>query len=274
MEIEPGLRVVTAPNPGIMTGAGTNQYLLGERRLTLVDCALGAGPNLDSLRAELEPVKATIATILLTHIHPDHMGGAEEIAAVFGAELVMHESRRGFAGLEPDRVMGDGDEIPYEGGTLEVIHTPGHESGHCCFFERARGWLLTGDHVVGEGTVVIAPPDGDMALYIESLRRLRSVPAHLLLGGHGPLVHDPRAKIEEYIDHRLAREQQVLDCLHRGLTRISDIVRDIYRDVPRVLHGVAKQTVLAHLLKLEQEGRASHRGEEYAVIDLRGRGRD
>lgn len=262
MEVELGLRVVTAPNPGIMTGAGTNQYLVGERRVTLIDCALGAGPNLERLCADLDVSGAILERIILTHIHPDHIGGVEEVAAVFGAEIVLHESRRGFAGLDPDRVCRDGDEIPFDGGVLEVLHTPGHESGHCCFFERRRGWLFTGDHVVGAGTVVISPPDGDMAQYIESLRRLLALPARLLLGGHGPVIYDPRAKLEEYIDHRLARERQVLDGLRRGLTRIPDLVREIYRDVPPVLHVVAERTVLAHLLKLESEGRASRRGED------------
>ncbi|MGH7803833.1 MAG: MBL fold metallo-hydrolase, partial [Candidatus Binatia bacterium] len=147
----------------MMTGAGTNQYLLGERRLLLIDAALGSGANVDLLEAEIAETGGKVETILLTHIHPDHLGGALELREEFGARLGMHESRRGYAGIEPDFVLADGDEIPFAGGTLRVVHTPGHESGHCCFFEAARGWLFTGDHVVGEGTVVINPPDGNMA---------------------------------------------------------------------------------------------------------------
>jgi glyoxylase-like metal-dependent hydrolase (beta-lactamase superfamily II) len=257
--------VVTAPNPGMMTGDGTNQYLLGERRLLLIDAALGRGPNLDLLDAEIRGAGAEVATILLTHIHPDHLGGALELREHFGARLGMHESRRGYAGIEPDFVLADGDEIEFEGGRLVVVHTPGHESGHCCFHERGRGWLFTGDHVVGEGTVVINPPDGDMAAYLDSLDRLARIGARRLFGGHGPPIDDPGAKIDEYVRHRLEREQQVLAAVRDGAANPPAIVARIYRDVPSFLHPVAERSVLAHLLKLEAEGRVSRSGEDFAA---------
>lgn len=265
MEIEPGLRVVTAPNPGFMTADGTNQYLLGGRRLTLVDAALGHGPNVELLRAELDRAGATIEQIVLTHIHPDHLGGAEGLRRVFGARLGMHRSRAGYGGVEPDWTYDEGDEIRYDGGRLRVVHTPGHESGHCCFHEDERGWILTGDHVVGMGTVVIAPPDGDMTAYIDSLRRLLALPARLLLGGHGPVITDPAGKIQEYIDHRLAREAQVLGCVRGGTGEVPAIVAELYRDVPSFLHPVAEKSVLAHLLKLEREGHVMRAGERFAA---------
>lgn len=263
MLIEGGLRVVTAPNPGFMTVDGTNQYLLGETRLTLIDAALGVGPNLDRLRAELDAAGASIVQILLTHIHPDHLGGAMELRAELGARLGMHSSRQGYAGVEPDWTYEDGDEIGFEGGVLRVVHTPGHESGHCCFYEPSHRWLFTGDHVVGQGTVVIAPPDGDMSAYVASLERLLALPATLLLGGHGPVVHDPRAKIQEYIAHRRMREEQVLECVRAGRHTIPEIVAVLYRDVHPALHLVAEKSVHAHLLKLEQEGRARRSAREY-----------
>lgn len=265
MEIEPGLRVVTAPNPGFMTADGTNQYLLGDRRLTLVDAALGDGPNVELLRAELDAAGATIEQIVLTHIHPDHIGGALALRRAFGARLGMHASRAGYGGVDPDWTYGDGDQIGYDGGRLLVIHTPGHESGHCCFHEAERGWILTGDHVVGTGTVVIAPPDGDMKAYIDSLRRLLALPARLLMGGHGPVITDPAGKIQEYIDHRLAREAQVLGCVRRGAGAVAAIVAELYRDVPSLLHPVAEKSVLAHLLKLEREGQVTRAGEGFAA---------
>lgn len=256
MLIERDLRVVTAPNPGFMTGDGTNQYLLGETRVTLIDAALGIGPNLDTLRAELATAGAAVEQILLTHIHPDHLGGALELREQLGARLGMHVSRKGYDGIDPDWVYDDGNEIPFDGGTLQVVHTPGHESGHCCFHEPGRGWLFTGDHVVGQGTVVIAPPDGDMGDYIESLRRLLNLPARILMGGHGPVITDPHAKIQQYIDHRLMREEQVLNSLRVGVHGVPQIVARLYRDVHPALHVVAEKSVQAHLIKLEREGRA------------------
>jgi glyoxylase-like metal-dependent hydrolase (beta-lactamase superfamily II) len=258
--IEADLCVVTAPNPGFMTGEGTNQYLLGTKSLTLIDAALGSGPNLEALRAQLAAAGAAVEQILLTHIHPDHMGGALELRRAFGARLGMHASRSGYAGIEPDWVYDEGDEVPFEGGALRVVHTPGHESGHCCFHEPRRAWLFTGDHVVGQGTVVIAPPDGDMDQYLASLRRLLEFPARVLMGGHGPVIADPRGRIQEYIDHRLMREGQIVECLRSGRGKIPQIVALLYRDVHPALHAVAEKSVLAHLLKLEREGRARRVG--------------
>ena len=256
--------MVTAPNPGFMTVDGTNQYLLGETRLTLIDAALGVGPNLDRLRAELDAAGASIVADS-AHAHPPGSSRAvrSELRAEFGARLGMHSSRQGYAGVEPDWTYEDGDEIGFDGGVLRVVHTPGHESGHCCFYEPSHRWLFTGDHVVGQGTVVIAPPDGDMSAYVASLERLLALPATLLFGGHGPVVHDPRAKIQEYIAHRRMREEQVLECVRAGRHTIPEIVAVLYRDVHPALHLVAEKSVHAHLLKLLQEGRARRSAQEY-----------
>jgi len=259
------IRHFTAANPGYMTLDGTNQYLLGKDEITVIDVALSSKENIDGIMEQAEVMGGKkIEKILLTHIHKDHSGGVLALKKRSGAKLGICRLRSGYVG-EEDFTYGDGDEIPYDGGKLKVVHTPGHESGHCCFYEPEPQLLFTGDHILGRGTTVIPPPDGDMALYLRSLEKLLDLKIRSLLPGHGPAIHDPYGKIKEYIDHRLTREQEVLRLLKEGCNSIPSIAAKIYADVPAPLRSAGQLSVEAHLLKLIQEGRVSREGERYFV---------
>jgi len=250
MELAAGLRVVLAPNPGLMTGPGTNQYLLGERDAVQLDVAPLDAEN----RRRLADERIAVAQLVLTHIHPDHVGGARDL----DRPIAVHRSRAAFPlsgrPLAPATQLEDGDEIRWAGGRLVVVHTPGHESGHCCLYEPDRRWLFTGDTVLSTGTTIIAPPDGDMGAYLESLRRLRALDVAIIFPGHGPPVEDPRALLDEYLAHRLLRERQIVAVLGDGPAEIPALVARIYSDLHPGLVWAAGLTVRAHLTKLEREG--------------------
>jgi glyoxylase-like metal-dependent hydrolase (beta-lactamase superfamily II) len=261
-----GVRVVLAPNPGPMTGPGTNQYLVGDEPALLVDAAPLDVEN----RARLAAAGVRPRLLLLTHTHPDHVGGAFAVRETFGVPIAVH--RRHAAAtvdgrpLAPERLLDDGDEIPFPDGRLRVVHTPGHESGHCCFHEPDRGWLFTGDTILSTGTTVIAPPDGDMRAYLASLERLAGLRLTVIFPGHGPPVDRPYDKIAEYLAHRRMREAQIVDALGAGLERIDAIVPRLYADVPPILHGMAALTVRAHLTKLVADGVVQEKaGERFSL---------
>lgn len=252
MQLAPDIRVVLAPNPGFMTGRGTNQYVFGRERATVLDVA-----PYDAENARRFALAGGVAEILLTHIHPDHVGGVAALREATGAPVAVHRRRADYvhAGrpLAPARLLDDGDEIRHAGGRLRAVHTPGHESGHCCYYDPDRRWLFTGDLILGTGTVVIPPPDGDMIAYLASLRRLRTLDLVRILPGHGDPIERPYEKIEEYLAHRLGRERQIVEALAAGVETIPGIVAQLYAAVPAVLHGAAALTVLAHLQKLIAE---------------------
>jgi len=260
------IRWFTAANPGPMTLNGTNQYVLGRDATTVIDVALPSSGNIDGILEQVEAMGAKkVETILLTHIHRDHCGGALALKKRCGAKLGISRTRAGYLGGE-DFQYGEGDRLSYDGGELTVVHTPGHESGHCCFYETRQEVLFTGDHILGRGTAVIGPPDGDMAHYIQSLEKLLDFKIQLLLPGHGPHMDDPYGKIREYIEHRLMRERQVLGCLQDGRHTIDSMVKVIYQDLTPVLIPVAGRSVEAHLIKLVREKRVVQQGDEYFVL--------
>lgn len=259
------IRHFTAANPGYMTLDGTNQYLLGKNDITVIDVALSSRQNITGILEQAEAMGGKkIEKILLTHIHGDHSGGALELKKRSGAKLGVCVSRAGYLGGE-DFTYTDRDKIPYDGGELRVVHTPGHESGHCCFYESEQQILFTGDHILGRGTTVIPPPDGDMTLYLRSLEKLLDLKIGMLLPGHGPPIDDPYGKIKEYIQHRLIREREVLRLLKEGCDTLPSVAARIYADVPAPLRSAGQLSVEAHLIKLIREGRVVREGGRYFV---------
>src|ERR1051325_10030177 len=257
----------TANNPGIMTLQGTNQYIVGKDSAVVIDVALSADSNLDGIIEQAEAMGAKkIEKILLTHIHSDHCGGALALRKRCGAKLRIHRSRAGYLGGE-DFQYGDNDRVAFDGGELNVLHTPGHESGHCCFYESGDQILFSGANILGYGTAVVRPPDGNMTAYLKSLERLLEFNISLILPGHGPLVGKPEAKIREYIEHRIMREKQVIDALKKGRNTIGDITEAIYVDVSAPLLRVAEFSVQAHLEKLIDEGRVKREDSRYFLLD-------
>lgn len=239
----------------------TNSFLVGRREMGLVDAGLWDEEALEGLVRFIRSVPGgRLAWLLLTHWHPDHGVGADRIREETGCRIGIH-------GLERDRVLplavdftfGHGDRFEVDGETLEAIHTPGHSPGHTCFLLQPGGVLFTGDHILGLGTSIIVPPDGDMHLYMESLSRLLSYPVEVICPGHGPVVWEPAAKIREYIEHRKERERAVLEGVRKGLCRAEELVEKIYTDVPVSFHGMACFSVEAHLIKLCGEGKLRRR---------------
>ncbi|OGQ81187.1 MAG: hypothetical protein A3F90_03690 [Deltaproteobacteria bacterium RIFCSPLOWO2_12_FULL_60_19] len=263
------IRYFTAANPGYMTLEGTNQYLLGKDEITVIDVALSSRENIDGIIEQAEAMGGgKIEKILLTHIHSDHCGGALALKKRTGAKMGISRLRaNALSGI--DFTYADGDAIAYDGGELSVVHTPGHESGHCCFYEGKLKTLFTGDHILGRGTTVIPPPDGDMALYIHSLEKLLALELRRLLPGHGPTIGDPYGKIREYIEHRLMRERQVLKCLQDGCQTISEITAQIYTDTPPALMSMAEFSVEAHLVKLVGERKVKKKSDGYRLTGER-----
>ena len=249
--LSPMVRRVLAPNPGVMTGPGTNTYVVGIDEVAVID------PGIDDA-GHLEAIVGCggdrIRWILCTHTHPDHSPGAAALKARTGAEVLAFESRDG---LEVDTSIADGFRIEATEFRLKAVHTPGHASNHLCYLLEEERLLFSGDHIMQGSTVVIAPPDGDMAAYLESLARIRGLRLRSIAPGHGHLIDDPIAVIDEYVSHRLEREQQVVAALAAGDRTTAQIVARLYPDLIEELVPRAAQTVHAHLRKLASDGGAS-----------------
>jgi glyoxylase-like metal-dependent hydrolase (beta-lactamase superfamily II) len=252
--LSPLVRRILAPNPGVMTGPGTNTYLVGIDEVVVVD----PGPDDDAhLDAILGCGGDRIRWVVCTHTHPDHHPLTAKLAKATGAEVLAYEARDG---LVIDRELRDGDVIEATEFRLRAVHTPGHASNHLCYLVEEERLLFSGDHVMEGSTVVIAPPDGDMGAYLDSLERLRTMrpPLRAIAPAHGYLIEDPKAKLAEYVEHRLAREQQVVDVLAElGTATAQQLVERIYVDLVEELVPRARQSVHAHLRKLADDGRVT-----------------
>jgi len=257
-EIAPGVKRIVAPNPSMMTGPGTNTYLVGDNEIAVID----PGPAIaEHVKNIVEKSSGCLKWILVTHTHPDHSPAVASLAEASNAEVLgipapdgQHQDKT----FSPTRILSDGDVLETAEFRLEAVHTPGHASNHLCYRHASLNWLFTGDHVIDGSTVVIDPPDGNMKHYIESLQRCKDLNVAALVPGHGEVIEDPMRAIDWIIEHRLEREAKILAAVeaHPGLTT-HELVPHVYQDVDPKLYGWAERSLLAHVLKLEADGDAS-----------------
>ena len=217
-----------ATNPGPLTLGGTNTYVCGG---TVVDPGPEDEPHLDAIMAA-----GPVEIIVLTHRHPDHSAGAGRLSGMSGATVLAFG-----AGFEDGDLLAPG---------LLAVHTPGHAPDHVCFWHPQSRTLLSGDLIAGSGSIMVAPPDGDLTAYMASLELVRSLNPARILPGHGPEVTEAAAKIEEYIAHRREREERVVAALSAGATSVQEIAALAYRDVPSSMRPYAELAVRAHLARL------------------------
>jgi len=251
--ISPLVRRILAPNPSVMTGPGTNTYLVGVDQVAVIDPGPDTPEHLDDIAKAGD---GRIRWILVTHTHPDHSPGAAGLRERLSADVSVlgFDERDGFS---PDRDIRDGWVLEAGEFRLKALHTPGHASNHLCYLLEDEHLLFSGDHIMSGSTVVIGPPDGDMGAYLSSLRRLESMDIQTIAPGHGAIITDPMAKVEEYVTHRLAREETVAAALAAaGRATVDELVPAVYQDVSAALHPIARRSLWAHLRKLEDDGRA------------------
>lgn len=248
------VRRIVAPNPGPMTGSGTNTYVVGETDLAVID----PGPAIDShVDAILDCVGDRLRYVVCTHTHPDHSPGAAVIAARTGAALIgrtTEDDRHQDLTFQPPAQIEDDACVTGEDWTLRAIRTPGHVDNHVCYLLEEEGVVFAGDHIMNGSTVVIAPPGGNMAHYIASLKRLLDYDVQTVAPGHGDLILDCRAEVEKLVRHRLMREAKVARALAPAPQSLDTLVVSVYDDVDPAMHEWAKLSLLAHLIKLEGEG--------------------
>jgi glyoxylase-like metal-dependent hydrolase (beta-lactamase superfamily II) len=241
---------VLAPNPGPFTLEGTNTWVVGRDPAIVID----PGPEDEGHLQAVAREAGSVGAILVTHGHPDHAPGAPRLAEITGAGVRAFHAAGGGERLRDMQMVSLGE------ANLRVLHTPGHTADHLTFLAEGTGAMFTGDSVLGRGTAVIDPADGDLAQYLKSLRRMREARPRVIYPGHGPTVFDAVGKIREYEQHRAMRERQVLDALGTGPHSIDELVKEIYADTPAELHPAAALQLEALMTKLQRESRVARTG--------------
>ncbi len=274
LTVSPLVRRIVARNPGPMTYTGSGTYIIGHGTVAVID----PGPMID---AHVDAILAatsgeTISHIVITHTHRDHSPAAVPLKAATGAQLVGcsalvieddgPRSDEAFdRSYDPDQVLADGDSLSGPGWTLRAVHTPGHTSNHICYALAEEQALFTGDHVMGWSTTVVSPPDGDMADYLASLRKLLDRDDKIYYPTHGKPIDTPHRFVRALLAHRKLREVQILNSLKHGGQSVPAIVEQLYVTTPKILHGAAGRSVLAHLQDLEKRGLVQVTGKQYKL---------
>ncbi|HEY2033431.1 MAG TPA: MBL fold metallo-hydrolase [Rhizomicrobium sp.] len=277
VRVSPLISRVVADNPGPFTFKGTGVYIVGGEDVAVIDPGPDDGTHVDALKRALTGRRVT--HILVTHTHSDHSPAAKPLKEWSGAKTYAfgpHGSGKlddgvrveegGDMQFAPDIRVKDGEIIKGNGFTFECVFTPGHTSNHMCYALKEENALFTGDHVMGWSTTVVTPPDGDMAQYMASVRKLMARDDAILYPTHGAPVMDPKPFLAAYLEHRLVRERQILACIREGISTIPEMVARMYADVDKRLHPAASRSVLAHLIQLEGEGRVVNDGGRYRLV--------
>lgn len=269
-EVAPGVRRLVANNPSPFTFKGTNTYIVGQGEVAIIDPGPDDVSHLDAIMEALEGEKIT--HIILTHTHKDHSGCLQRLQSLSGAVSVGFPPVRQNRGTKsqspsegefvdtdflPDRCVEDGDVIEGAGWSLTAIHTPGHAPDHLCFDLKDQGVLFSGDHVMSWNTSVIAPPEGSMRDYLQSLEKLRGGDHEVYFPGHGGRVENPQRVVKAFLVHRSWREAAILESVKKGDHTISEIVKRVYKDLDSELYVAAAFSVLAHVEYLFERGRLS-----------------
>jgi glyoxylase-like metal-dependent hydrolase (beta-lactamase superfamily II) len=258
---------IHAANPGPMTGDGNWTWLIPGRVPTLIDAGTGEPAHLAALLDALGG--STLSQVLVTHAHTDHASGAPAIAARmpetrFRKMLWPERDAKWPVAYEP---LADGDSVAAGDDRLTVVHTPGHAPDHLCFWHEPTRTLFCGDLAV-KGTTVWIPAalQGDLAAYLESLRRVLALQPARLLPAHGPVIDDPEEVLRAYLEHRLERERQIVEALRRGDATADAITARVYQGLPPHLLPMARDGVVAHLIKLEREQRVRRDGDQWQFV--------
>ena len=254
----------TAPNPGPKTLDGTHTFVVGRQETYVVDPGPATAQYQQFLAERLAANNHRVEGILLTHGHPDHAPGAIRLAELLRVPVWGSSRLQGSSlVVQIDERFTDDHHFQVDGDILRVLPTPGHAPDHVAFWLERAGVLFSGDSILGEGTTLVAPPEGNMVSYMRSLNLMRALRPRIIAPGHGPLVHDAMAKIDEYIEHRRRREAQLLEALGEGPANLEELVQRTYVTTPSQLLPLAKASAEAQLIKLREEGKVEERTGKY-----------